>query len=214
MSENQPTRVCTKCGEGKPLCEFYIRSGRSLSQCRKCERAAQRSYYKRYSQDIARRVTEWRAKNPESVKAIKARYEERHKEEKRARNKHWEAVNPEKANALKAAWRAANPGYSKEWASRNRDKVNSYAHNRRAKYIGRYTKADIEAIFARQRGLCANPACRVSIASKFDVDHIMPIHRGGTNWPDNIQLLCRKCNRCKDVKDPYEWAQENGKLFI
>jgi 5-methylcytosine-specific restriction endonuclease McrA len=28
----------------------------------------------------------------------------------------------------------------------------------------------------------------------FHRDHKTPLTRGGTNWPSNIQLLCRKCN--------------------
>ncbi len=41
----------------------------------------------------------------------------------------------------------------------------------------------------------------------------MPVIKGGTNWPDNLQLLCRPCNIAKAAKDPFVWAQENGRLF-
>lgn len=31
----------------------------------------------------------------------------------------------------------------------------------------------------------------------FEIDHIMPVVEGGTNHIDNLQLLCRRCNRSK-----------------
>ena len=35
---------------------------------------------------------------------------------------------------------------------------------------------------------------------RFEVDHILPRHLGGTNDKNNLQLLCRKCNRSKGHK--------------
>lgn len=69
---------------------------------------------------------------------------------------------------------------------------------------GRHTSADIAAIRARQFNTCAG--CGVS----FDfvrptVDHIKALINGGTNWPSNIQLLCRSCNDSKGAKDMSEW---------
>ncbi len=32
---------------------------------------------------------------------------------------------------------------------------------------------------------------------QLEVDHILPVSRGGTNRPDNLQTLCWKCNRGK-----------------
>jgi len=32
-----------------------------------------------------------------------------------------------------------------------------------------------------------------------EIDHILPIARGGTNNPANLQVLCRPCNRSKGV---------------
>jgi len=33
-----------------------------------------------------------------------------------------------------------------------------------------------------------------------EIDHIIPIARGGTNNFDNLQLLCRTCNRKKGTR--------------
>jgi len=34
----------------------------------------------------------------------------------------------------------------------------------------------------------------------YEVDHIIPLAKGGTNTVDNYQLLCRACNIRKGVK--------------
>ena len=32
-----------------------------------------------------------------------------------------------------------------------------------------------------------------------EIDHVVPLARGGSNRLENLQLLCRDCNRRKDV---------------
>ena len=63
---------------------------------------------------------------------------------------------------------------------------------------GHHTSADVQRLFDRQRGQCA--LCGVSIYAGFHVDHRMPICRGGSNNPDNLQLLCARCNLRKGSK--------------
>lgn len=46
--------------------------------------------------------------------------------------------------------------------------------------------------------------CRISVAVEphllLEVDHILPVSRGGLSTPDNLQTLCWKCNRAKGAK--------------
>lgn len=39
----------------------------------------------------------------------------------------------------------------------------------------------------------------------FDLDHIYPVSRGGTNDPSNLTLACAACNRSKGAKTLREW---------
>ncbi|MDE6455324.1 MAG: HNH endonuclease [Dysosmobacter sp.] len=41
--------------------------------------------------------------------------------------------------------------------------------------------------------------CGVSDRSRvfFQVDHIVPMNKGGKSVPENLQILCRKCNGSK-----------------
>ena len=51
-------------------------------------------------------------------------------------------------------------------------------------------------LFGQQEGGCAG--CRMDFPFKiFEVDHIIPRKRGGTDHIENLQLLCPHCNRVK-----------------
>ncbi len=51
-------------------------------------------------------------------------------------------------------------------------------------------------LFGRQEGRCNG--CRTDFPFRlFEVDHVVPRSRGGTDHLDNLQLLCGHCNRTK-----------------
>ncbi|MFP5276985.1 MAG: HNH endonuclease [Acidobacteriota bacterium] len=121
----------------------------------------------------------------------------------------------------KRRYYAANSDRFKQWYlsryARDPELFKARAGTRRARKKaaeGRYTSVDIARIYVQQGGKCANIACRRSLANRsFHVDHIMPLILHGSNWPENLQLLCPTCNRAKAAKPPSEWATENGTLF-
>lgn len=72
--------------------------------------------------------------------------------------------------------------------------ANSNARKRGAE--GRFTVEEWVAICARHDWRCAICGHR----TRLTVDHIIPISRGGSNWPWNIQPACRSCNSQKSDK--------------
>ena len=66
-------------------------------------------------------------------------------------------------------------------------------------------------LYGQQEGICAG--CDTHFPFRvMEVDHILPRTRGGTDHPDNLQLLCSGCNRSKGGKTMAEWkaAQATG----
>jgi 5-methylcytosine-specific restriction endonuclease McrA len=58
-------------------------------------------------------------------------------------------------------------------------------------------------LFGQQEGLCNG--CRTELPFRiFEVDHIIPQSRGGTDHLENLQLLCPSCNRIKGDR-PHEY---------
>lgn len=70
---------------------------------------------------------------------------------------------------------------------------------------GAYAQRDIKLLFEKQRGRCL---CGVGLKTGYHVDHIMPLSRGGTHWPHNLQLLCEACNTSKGSKTMKEWRPD------
>jgi 5-methylcytosine-specific restriction endonuclease McrA len=47
-----------------------------------------------------------------------------------------------------------------------------------------------------------------------ELDHIIPLARGGWHAPDNCQCLCRKCNANKGALLPSEWKINNKQRYL
>lgn len=67
-------------------------------------------------------------------------------------------------------------------------------------------------LYGEQEGVCIG--CDMHFPFKvMEVDHILPRSKGGTDHPDNLQLLCSACNRSKGGRTNAEWkvAQERAR---
>ena len=89
----------------------------------------------------------------------------------------------------------------KSWRNRNPDKVKNQKYMRRTAE-GFFTKEDIHTLLEKQRGCCNGCDKEFTAEFKYEIDHIFPISKGGSNWPTNLQLLCRSCNARKSAKIP------------
>ncbi len=68
---------------------------------------------------------------------------------------------------------------------------------------GSYTNEDILNIRHRLQDLCSY--CGTSLKGAGEIDHMLPISKGGSNSPSNLTLACRSCNRDKYNKTPAEF---------
>jgi len=188
-------KFCKKCSTHKEN-EFF---SKDLSKpdgkrpyCKDCEKA---------------RVAKWSSENPEKAAKSGAEWAKKNPEKVTVYNEKYRANHPERIQAGAALWRSNNP-----------EKINAHARNQRARRRnseGTHTKDEVFNLFEKQRGRCATCVKKLKSSgkSRYHVDHITPIAKGGTNWISNLQLLCQSCNCRKSAKDPLAWANENGKLL-
>jgi len=67
-----------------------------------------------------------------------------------------------------------------------------------------------EALLEEQEYKCANDSCGLSInLSTSNCDHIIPLANGGTNEPENLQMLCIPCHKEKSAAEKEEGYGEN-----
>lgn len=84
-------------------------------------------------------------------------------------------------------------------------------HRRRLKTGEKIDPKLILAMVEKQKWRCA--ACGCSVRRGYEMDHVMPLALGGAHSIQNIQILCRRCNRSKQAMHPLEFAKKHGRLF-
>lgn len=206
--ESSTERTCIKCGS--------VYSGR---RCKPC--------WSKY-------VKEWNAANPEKVKSARFAYAEKHREEIREKSSKWYKENPEKAKKYRSDWKQANPdkvlasnkksyaenkesaiARAREWNKKHPEVGRLRVINRRAAQRengGVLSKGLSSKLIFLQRGKCA--CCGVDLKkSKYHMDHITPVSKGGANSDFNIQLLCPSCNHAKGAKNSVDFMQTRGLLL-
>ena len=127
----------------------------------------------------------------------------------------WRASRPRRL-AQRRAWAESNPdkvrAMQRDWAARNREKVRESVRKANAK-----NRAGVSARQLKRRGLLRGPGLsgaewRELVASysglcaycaskaPLEVEHIVPVSRGGEHGPENIVPACLSCNRQKHAK--------------
>lgn len=194
----------------------------SNNSCVICQSDRQKKW-KAANPDRAKQlVSDWALNNPERVREKSRKYYRKNAEARRAYSKEYRKANPEKIKADLAAWRSENieteraksRARTRLWIAENPERHSANRQTRRARILGAdgsHQAADIKRIHQAQKGKCA--VCKKHLNGKWHVDHIVPLARGGSNWPSNLQLLCEPCNRSKSDRDPIDFMRSKGMLL-
>lgn len=97
--------------------------------------------------------------------------------------------------------------YGPQYRIDNRELVYAKNRNRRAKSKnapGLHNEVDILTIYERQQGRCFYCNERLE---KYHVDHLTPLSRGGSNYPENLCCTCANCNLRKGALTQQEFEE-------
>lgn len=220
-------KTCTRCGETKPLDDFYAEKNGKFgkrSRCKTCYKAASVEWARKNPDKAYAAAKRWRDKNPDKVAVYQKRHYWKHRETKIANAKRYRQENWDTAYAAIKRWKLAHPDRVRELnaESRERRRESIRAWNaaykkanpergraqearRRARKMGAagydYTTAEhIEQRWALYGNLCVYCG-----APATTTDHRIPLSRGGSHWPANLLPCCDFCNPSKGSKTELEF---------
>lgn len=124
------TKACSKCGEVKPLSEFYKNAAASDGHqylCKVCECARRRDYYQRNSDAAKLKSRAWELANPDRVAERRKKWVLANPDKRAEYQKKWELKYPGRFAEFTKKWRAENPErwaeIAKKWQQENADKL-------------------------------------------------------------------------------------------
>ena len=205
-SMNNKTKTCRKCGEEKTL-DCYNKNKRNKDGlhlwCRTCKKAADREY------------------------------SSKNKEKARARAKQWYKDNTDRAKERIREWQQSDHGKQRRKVYRDRVALEKPEYwrmkkkrdkaNRRAKEFqaGPLSFSSVQAVEAyNKEHFCSDSLhceyCSSVVRTQYELEHITPLSRGGTNETNNLAISCSGCNRGmggKHTKLIEEWKPSLSPYF-
>lgn len=240
MSElSIPLKRCKICQRELPLTVEYFHPHKTTRdrfrpECRECNKASQKAKY--WSDPEAHRQAKrdeyW--EDPQKFRGRTAKFKEKHPDYYYEYEKEYRVNNRDKIRAKHRNWSAENPmrirGYYHKRYNKDpesyRARGRATYHKNKAPYIingrkrqmreivaeGVFTSTDLDAIYTAQCGCCVYCGREIdrTIPRSVHIDHIIPLSRGGSNWPQNLALTCPRCNLSKGNKLLSEWQALRG----
>lgn len=203
---NEPFKTCIKCGQSFPQTTEYFNRDSSKPDgfcpyCKKCRHAERAEQYKNspsLMEKTRERAAKWFLDNIERARENRKKQYQNNREKAIADARKWREENIDK-------YKEYNREHHKCSYPNNKERINCNTRNRRAKIAGlsgKHTKKDIDNLFVKQSGKCFYCG---DILNTYQVDHVIPVSRGGSNSPDNLVLACEFCNKSKGNRLPEEW---------
>jgi len=213
--------------ESRYFREHYVR-GRAYYRANK-ERidAVKRRWYEAHREEVAEYNRRYREVNRERLFEQKRRYREENREriaEKKRRDyeadptraiersRQWYRDNIEYARARNRQRYEENrvrvAEYHRQFYQANKERYYIYGRRRRARKRnaeGEHTFQHVVTIGDLQEWRCYY--CNTDVADGYHVDHMIPLSRGGSDWPDNLVVACPTCNISKGVKTAEEFLE-------
>jgi 5-methylcytosine-specific restriction endonuclease McrA len=166
-------------------------------------------------QDKKAYLEQWMAAHREARLAYLARYRQERAEANPDQWKQFYAEHRERRKHLSSEWYHANAEYAlkrqkvydakrlQEQPEHVRAIGRRTASKRRALQVAAFVEnVDPRVVFDRDKGVCGICKMIVDRASRWEIDHIIPLSKGGAHSYENSQLTHSKCNRSKSAKIP------------
>lgn len=148
--------------------------------------ARKREYHQANAEAIRAKVVAWQRANPEQRREQRRRYRDAHREELRVKmlERYYRlmAEDPERVRKLRRDWAKTRKGVLANRAART------------ARRGAPYTEESLAWIAS-----LVDPTCWYCGRIATEIDHVIPVSRGGSGERSNLVPSCRSCNASKNA---------------
>lgn len=174
---------CTKCGVVKYLGEFHKHKGGAGgvgTLCKECRRKADRKRRQENKERLGESSRKWYQENKEKMREYQRKYIEENKEKRRETQR--------------------------KWRQKNKEKKREDDRKRRARKLaasGSHTADQVKARF----DYYGNKCIYCGSSDDLQIEHRIPLSRGGSDWSSNLAPACKSCNCSKGTKTEAEFKK-------
>lgn len=184
-------------------------------ECVECKKEVSRIYREKNRDRLLESKKLDYQKNKARYAQINKAYREEHKEELRLYCKQYRVENAERLRLRRREWKKRNPDKVK--ASRQRYQTNNravrrlnlqrYRTRKREAHTYPYTLLELETRINQFDRCCAycQSGLDCGVRGWSQIDHFLPLSKGGTDTIGNLVPACISCNSAKCDRDPFDW---------
>ena len=185
---------CSRCKATKDVSEFYKNRSTSdglTNYCQVCMKQLK---------------IEWQTANPEKQTQVNKRSKAKRKVQDKANKIIWIDKNRDKVNAQKRAWNAANKESVRATYLKQYEKNPQLFKDNANKYRARVANAQTFYIRPKEiKAMYLKPCIYCGSTGKVEIDHVIPLNRGGVHGIGNLAPACLNCNRSRQDYFVMEW---------
>lgn len=206
-------KTCSKCNANLPSSQFFkqARAKDGLSPwCKLC----QCSYHAKYRANNRDRINGYNARRKDANAEYQKLYYIQNKKAINEQNKKWAANNKERKAEADRNWVKLNKdkvaASAKRYYLRHPEKISKVRHERRA----RLRKASLFQVTIKDLKKIMQKPCIYCGKKAEQLDHIIPLSRGGQHSVGNLAPACKPCNLSKNNKLVSEWKLWKTKMEL